>query len=38
VRESGWRQELASVVQFCAWRKPTRVIWRFGFSGTALLP
>ena len=30
VREAGWRHELAKLVQFCACRKPTRIIWRIG--------
>ena len=27
-RDSGWRQELTRLVQFCACRKPTMTIWR----------
>jgi hypothetical protein len=30
VREAGWRHELARLVQFCACRKPTKIIWRIG--------
>ena len=28
MRDSGWRQELAWFVQFCACRKATKIIWR----------